>query len=99
MGCIFSIRMDLAKATGNSLWRDRGIQSFKQATIGVSDGYLILNGRRRPAGSQNETVKLSIEKPCGTGIDSDYTDWLVAWPSAFRLITLMHWSKWSDFDA
>jgi hypothetical protein len=91
--------MRLAKATGNNLWRDRGVQSFKQATTAISDGYLVINGRRRPPGSQNETVALSINKPCGRGTDSDYTDWLVAWPSAFRLITLMHWSKWADFDA
>jgi hypothetical protein len=24
-------------------------------------------------------------------------DWLVAWPSALRLITLTHWTPWSDF--
>jgi hypothetical protein len=91
--------MRLANATGNSVWRDRGVQSFRQGTIGISDGYLVLNGMKRPAGSQNESIKLPIGKPCGRSMDSSYNDWLVAWPSALRLITLMHWSKWADFDA
>lgn len=89
--------MRLAKATGNSLWRDRGIQSFKQATIGVSDGSLILNGLRRPVGSQNESMSLSVETPCGRAMGGNYNDWLVAWPAGLRLITLMHWNKWTDF--
>jgi hypothetical protein len=91
--------MRLAKATGNDTWRDRGIQSFRQATIGISDGYLILNGMKRPAGSQNEFMRLAIGKPCGRTMESNYSDWLVAWPSALRLITLMHWSQWTDFAA
>jgi hypothetical protein len=91
--------MRLANATGNSVWRDRGVQSFRQGTIGISDGSLVLNGTKRPAGSQNESIKLPIGKPCGRSKDSSYNDWLVAWPSALRLITLMHWTKWADFDA
>jgi hypothetical protein len=89
----------LAKATGNGLWRDRGIQSFNQTTIGISDGTLVINGLTRPVGSQNESMRLSIEKPCGRGMTGDYNDWLVAWPTGLRLITLMHWSKWTDFGA
>jgi hypothetical protein len=49
----------LAKATGNQLWRDRAIQSFNQSTIGISDGHLV-NGFRRPIGSQNESMGLMI---------------------------------------
>jgi hypothetical protein len=87
----------LAKATGNKLWRDRGIQTFNQSTIGISDGHLVINGFRRPIGGQNESMGLGIARPCGRGLESTYNDWLVAWPSALRMITLMHWSKWEDF--
>jgi hypothetical protein len=91
--------MRLAKATGNHVWRDRGIQAFNQATLGVSDGALVLNGLARPAGSQNESMGLGLSQPCGRMMKGNYNDWLVAWPAALRLITLSHWTEWSDFSA
>jgi hypothetical protein len=87
----------LGKITGNPIWRDRGIQTFKQGMIGVSDGDLVLKGKRRPAGSQNEGFGYS-RRPGQDEFQADYNEWLVAWPAAFRLMTMMHWLNWRDFE-
>lgn len=85
----------LWKATGKDIWRDRGVLTFRQGTIGISDGSLVLNGLVRPAGSQTEAIGLGL-----SGAErGQYRDWLVAWPSAHRLTTLMHWRNWADFGA
>ena len=82
-----------------NIWRDRAVQCFNQGSIGVSDGSLVLKGARRPAGSQNEGYSLRLRTEDGRRLGGDFYAWLVAWPSAHRLITLMHWPRWQDFEA
>jgi hypothetical protein len=88
----------LAKATGRDIWRDRAVQCFNQGTRGLSDGTLRVNGATRPAGSQSESYSCRLRTPDGKRLFGDSRDWLVAWPSAHRLITLMHWPNWKDFE-
>jgi len=84
----------LSRATGKSIWRERATAAWRQATIGVSDGSLILKGVVRPAGGQDE----GFYHTRWGGPPGGVSDWLVAWPSAFRLITLYHWSHWDDLE-
>ena len=84
----------LSRATGKSIWRERATAAWCQATIGVSDGSLVLKGVVRPAGGQDE----GFYHTRWGGPPGGVSDWLVAWPSAFRLITLHHWSHWDDLE-
>ncbi|MFC1693728.1 hypothetical protein ACFL1R_09510 [Candidatus Latescibacterota bacterium] len=86
----------LAKATNNEIWFDRAIQTWGQASIGVSDGTLVVKGLKRPAGSQNEMYSYSLGK--GKQPYGDANHWLPAWPTVFRLVTLMHWPTWEDLE-
>ena len=88
----------LAKATGKTIWRDRAIQCFNQGTRGISDGTLVVRGARRPAGSQTESYALRLRAADGKRLVGDFGDWLVAWPAAHRLTTLMNCSNWKDFE-
>ncbi len=89
----------LAKLTGQDIWRDRAIQCWNQGTRGISDGTLIVNGARRPAGSQSEAY---LCRPIGTTEGKRFyancAEWLVAWPLVHRLVTLMNWPNWKDFE-
>ena len=89
----------LAKLTGQDIWRDRAIQCWNQGTRGISDGTLIVNGARRPTGSQSEAY---LCRPIGTTDGKRFyancAEWLVAWPLVHRLVTLMNWPNWNDFE-
>ncbi len=88
---------ELSQLTGDSQWSEKAQVIMRNSTQLISDGELILNGRLRPAGSQNEAWF-----QCSWGFyndGSDYAcppisrddrinDWLVAWPTAFRLETM-----------
>ena len=81
----------LGVALGNSLWVKRGDILWENATRCISDGNYEVHGMVRPRGSQNEAYFQSR-----WGFDGDWmgsvgtmNDWLVAWPCAFRLITMM----------
>lgn len=88
----------LARATGKDIWRDRAIQCFNQGTHGISDGTLVFNGAKRPAGSQTESYNCRPVARDGRRFYADGRDWLVAWPAAHRLVTLMNWPDWKDFE-
>lgn len=94
----------LAETTGRQVWHERARAMWKQATIGISDGTLTLtNGPPQqpanvtlPAGAQGECYMQS-NWGSGTNPTLDRGDFLlfpVAWPTAFRLITLMDWDDW-----
>lgn len=81
----------LSDCLKNSLWRKRAEILWENATRCISDGSFEVHGMIRPRGSQNEAYFQS-----NWGFDSNWTDsvgtmndWLVAWPCAFRLITMM----------
>lgn len=67
--------------------------TWHQSTRGLSDGSLTLKGATRPPGGQDEGF---FHTRWG-GQPGDVSDWLVAWPTAFRLFVLMHWPGWDDF--
>jgi hypothetical protein len=58
--------------------------------IGVSDGQLEVMGKKRPVGSQDEGFyHTRWYHPF------DVSQWLVAWPTAFRLEVLRKLDDWS----
>jgi len=75
--------LELAELTGENIWRDRGIAVFNNATIGISDGSLSVMGKKRPVGSQDEAFMHTH-----WGEPYSVSQWLVAWPTAFRLEVL-----------
>jgi hypothetical protein len=97
----------LARLTGRGIWRERAAAAWRQSTIGVSDGTLAIRGVLRPAGAQDEGFYHTRWSGSHAGAESaggphgpagGVSDWLVAWPSAYRLITLMHWPNWKDLE-
>ncbi len=74
----------LAEITGNKLWKERAQAIWANGIIGVSDGDLTVMGKLRPVGSQDEGFFHTRwgHPPFNT------SQWLVAWPTAFRLEVL-----------
>ncbi len=92
--------MELAELTGDRQWQEKARAVWNNCCQLISDGTLKVNNRLRPLGSQNEAY---FESSWGFGygfskeqattvppvVRTDrINDWLVAWPSAFRLETL-----------
>jgi hypothetical protein len=73
--------LELAKLTGNEMWAQRARAAWRNGADGVSDGTLTADGRLIPAGGQHEARGLG-------GSFQGLYQWLVAWPTAFRLETL-----------
>jgi hypothetical protein len=85
--------MKLAEKTGNSSWRERALAVWSNATIGISDGTLTVMGKLRPAGSQDEGFYHTRWNDT-----FQVSQWLVAWPSAFRLEVLRRTKDWKVFE-
>jgi len=83
--------LKLYELTGYAQWRERAIAFWCNATQGVSDGTLVVNGRLRPAGSQDEAICHTRWRRNSTPAFCP-TQWLSAWPCAFRLENL-RWCK------
>lgn len=89
--------LKLAEYTGRDIWRQRAKAVWANASMGVSDGTLVVNGVARPTGSQDEGffhtywggANRSTGNPMG-----NVSYWLVAWPTAFRLQVLRHLPDW-----
>ncbi len=82
--------VDRADLTGNPLWRQRAVATWKNGIMGVSDGTLILGGRQFPRGTQGEAYYHTRWQAPGRA-----SHWLVVWPTAFRLETLRRLADWS----
>ena len=78
----------LAEITGNQTWKERARAIWNGGCQLVSDGTLTINGRVRPAGSQNEAFLHCDWGWNGNPGSNRLNDWLVAWPGAFRLEAL-----------
>ena len=74
---------ELAKVTGEKIWQERATAIFNNATIGISDGNLVVMGKQRPTGSQDEAFMHTR-----WSLPYNVSQWLVSWPSAFRLEVL-----------
>ena len=89
--------LKLYEITGYKQWKERAIAFWCNACQGISDGTLFINRRLRPAGSQDEAIFHTrwgrhVSKPFGL------SQWLPAWPCAFRLENLRWNEDWSIFD-
>jgi hypothetical protein len=89
--------LKLYELTGFVQWKERAIAFWCSSCQGVSDGTLIVNDRLRPAGSQDEAVCHTRWRRNSTP-EFCPTQWLAAWPCAFRLENLRWISQWSFFD-
>ena len=93
---------ELAELTGDRQWAEKADAIWRFSCQKISDGTLVMNGRVRPYGSQNEACfecdwgfsnpqseSLDGLRPAPDPANPDrINDWLVAWPSAFRLESL-----------
>jgi hypothetical protein len=83
----------LANMTHKAIWRDRAVAAWANGTIGISGGDLVVMGKKRPYGSQDEGfLHTRWLQPFAV------SQWLVAWPTAFRLETLRQATNWGVFD-
>ncbi|MBQ4297801.1 MAG: hypothetical protein II771_05855 [Clostridia bacterium] len=89
--------LKLWELTGNIQWRERALAFWCNACQGISDGTLFVNGRLRPAGSQDEAV---FHTRWGRYTVPPFmpSQWLASWPCAFRLENLRWHPDWSFFD-
>ncbi len=85
--------LKLADLTGNSVWKERAQAVWANGMIGVSDGHVNIMGKTRPVGSQDEGFyHTRWGNPFGV------SQWLVTWPTAFRLEVLRQLTNWSVLD-
>jgi hypothetical protein len=82
--------LELAEKTGNLMWAEKARAIWANANQLVSDGSTVIHERQRPAGSQNEAYFHAAWKQSPGSMN----DWLVAWPTAFRLETLRRIETW-----
>lgn len=76
---------DLAELTGNFQWKERANGIWRHGQMCISDGSMVVDGKDpRPVGSQDESVNLTLS----AHHENSPSQWLVAWPTAFRLEAL-----------
>ncbi len=74
----------LAEITGRGQWREKAMVFYANACQCISDGTMYVNGRVRPAGSQDEAIFHTRWGRHGVPPFMP-SQWLPAWPTAFRL--------------
>lgn len=89
--------LELYKITGYTQWRERAIAFWCNACQCISDGTMYVNGRLRPAGAQDEAIFHTRWGRHGVAPFGP-SQWLPAWPCAFRLESLRWHTDWSVFD-
>ena len=89
--------LKLYELTGNIQWRERAQALWYGANQCISDGTLVVNGRLRPAGGQDEAI---FHTRWGRAFVPPFmpSQWLPGWPCAFRLENLRWHEDWSFFD-
>ena len=87
----------LYELTGNIQWRERAQALWYGANQCISDGTFVVNGRLRPAGGQDEAI---FHTRWGRAYVPPFmpSQWLPAWPCAFRLENLRWCDDWDFFD-
>lgn len=85
--------LELAELTGKTIWRERARALWYNGIQLISDGTLVIRGRVRPAGSQDESVRHTRwGRP-----DKRYfvsSEWLVNWSGNFRQVALDKIENW-----
>lgn len=88
----------LGEITGDTRWTERARATWLNAICCISDGTTVINGLERPRGGQNEAYFHCTWAFEGHNEKSlTLNNWLVAWPTAFRLVTLMSTEDWGKF--
>lgn len=87
----------LYELTGNVQWRERALAFWCNACQCISDGTQYINGRLRPAGAQDEAIFHTRWGRYGVPPFGP-SQWLPAWPCAYRLENLRWHPDWSIFD-
>ncbi|MBE7046332.1 MAG: hypothetical protein E7396_02835 [Ruminococcaceae bacterium] len=85
--------LKLAELTGNDIWSSRARALWYNGIQLLSDGTLVIRGKVRPAGSQDESARVTR----WGRLDKRYfvaAEWLVSWPGAFRQMTLDTLEDW-----
>lgn len=87
----------LYELTGYKQWLERAIAFWCNANQCISDGTLYINGRLRPAGAQDEAIFHTrwSRKAVPPFMPSQ---WLPAWPCAFRLENIRHYKDIEFFN-
>lgn len=86
--------LNLAELTGNDIWRQRARALWYNGIQLLSDGTLVVKGRVRPAGGQDESARHTRwARP-------DYrcfvlSEWLCAWQGTFRHLAQEMLKDWS----
>ena len=85
--------LQLAELTGNDVWRSRARALWYNGTELLSDGTLVIKGRVRPAGSQDESIR---HTRWGRPDKKYYTtsEWLTYWQGTYREVALAMMDNW-----
>lgn len=86
--------LKLAQITGNDIWRQRARAIWYNGIQMLSDGTLVVRGRVRPAGSQDESFRHTrwgrtdrkLYVPC---------EWCTVWQGTFRHVVQQELSDWN----
>ena len=89
--------LELYEITGYKQWRERAIAFWCNACQCISDGTMYVNGRIRPAGAQDEAIFHTRWGRHGVAPFGP-SQWLPAWPCAFRLESFRWHTDWSVFN-
>lgn len=87
----------LHEITGYEQWLERAKAFWCNACQCISDGTMYINGRLRPAGAQDEAIFHTRWSRHAVPPFMP-SQWLPAWPTAFRLENLRKYKDWSFFD-
>lgn len=85
--------LELAKLTGKEIWRSRARALWYNGQQLLSDGSLVIRGKVRPAGSQDESVRHTR----WGRTDNRYfisSEWLINWPGTFRQVAMDMLDDW-----
>lgn len=96
--CYVPDLLELAKETGCGEWKERALAIWYNGVQGISDGSLVISDTApRPAGSSDEGY---LHTRWGNPEDDLFrvSQWLVAWPCAFRMEVLRKCDNWSLLD-
>ena len=85
--------LKLAELTGNDMWRQRARALWYNGQQLLSDGTLVIRGRVRPAGSQDESFRHTRWGRIDRRIFIS-SEWCTVWQGAFRHQTLNILDNW-----
>ncbi len=78
--CYIPELYELYRITGQERWLSRARAIWRNGCQHISDGTLVIDGKLRPEGSQDESYTVTRQGERGIA-----SQWLVAWPGAFRM--------------